>query len=84
MNVRLYKLAKKCINSIINTYSPDINKNPIPFYKFSDYEITEEPLKTRKRPVLQKINKYISNNKKCLLYKLNKDDLWPEPEPIYV
>ena len=27
------KLAKKCINSIINTYSPDIDKTPVPFYK---------------------------------------------------
>ena len=64
INVRLHKLAKKCINSIINTYSPDINKNPVPFYKYSNYEITKDPIKPRKRPVLQMINKYITNNKK--------------------
>ena len=84
MNIRLYKLAKKCINKIINTYSPDLDKNPVAYYKYSDFQITDAPIKPRKRPILQKINKYISNNKKCLLYKLNKDNVWPEPEPIYV
>ena len=84
INTRLHKLARKCINSIINTYSPDIDKNPVPRYKYSNYQINIDPIKPRKRPVLQMINKYITNNKKCKLYKLNKDAHWPEPDSIYV
>ena len=84
MNLRLYKLAKKCIGKIINTYSPNIDVNPIPIYKYSDYSITDEPIRKRRRPVIQMINKYIAKNKKCLLYQLNNESKWPEPSPIFV
>ena len=81
MNIRMHKLAKKCLNTIINNYSANINVTPCKVYKFSDYTITENPIKSRKRPILQRINKYLSQNKKCFLYKLNKQ--WDYPDPIY-
>ena len=83
MNVRLHSLAKKCISKIIDKYSPNIEVNPINTYKYSDYTITDEPLRKRRRTMLQRINKYISGNKKCSLYRLNNSVKWPIPESIF-
>ena len=80
-NVRLHRLSTKSLNTIINNYSPNSDLNPGLVYKFSDYEITTDPIRTRKRPILQRINKYLSAKRKCKLFKLNKE--WPEPLPIY-
>ena len=81
MNLRLHRLAKKCVKKIIETYSPNIDLNPVKLYKYSDFELSNEPLRKRKRPILQRINKYIANQKRCSLYKLN--DNWEEPSEVF-
>ena len=82
-NVRTYKLAKKCLNTILNTYSSNTDSLPIKNYKYSDYIIKEEPLRKRRRPIIQRINKYLCTAKKCKLYSLNKTNNWDEPQPMF-
>ena len=82
-NIRIHKLAKKCLNTLICNYSPNSDLNPIKKYKYSNYINENEPLKNRKRPLIQRINKYLAQKKKCILYELNKTNGWPEPSPMY-
>ena len=82
-NVRIFKLAKKCLSNIINKYSTNINVQPITKYKYSGYTIKNNPLRKRKRPMIQRISKFLCTKKKCLLYSLNNPKIWGEPQPMY-
>ena len=82
-NVRIHKLAKKCLNTILSNYSTNLDLLPITKYKYSNYEIKENPIRKRKRPIIQRIDKYLSRVHKCHLHSLNKPNKWVEPEPLF-
>ena len=85
LNQRLNRLAKKMLYGAREKYT----KNPaLPdeaYYKLSDYYIQEMPIRKRKRPVAERINKYIYKKvgKKSILHSLPEEKKWRIPEAIY-
>ena len=55
-------------------------------YRFSDYTITQPPIRTRRRTIAQRINKYIikPNNHKDIIKGVTSLDKWKPPDPIYL
>ena len=82
-NVRIHKLAKKCLNTMVNNYSSNPSSQPLTKYKYSEYTIKENPLRKRRRPIMQRINKYLCTAKKCQLHLLNNPNTWAEPQPLF-
>ena len=83
LNIRTHKLAIKTFNKMKNIYSPKTELNPVPYYKYSDYAIEDTPLKQRKRPVLQRIRKFIATNSKQIsINAIKNPNSWSPPLPL--
>ena len=85
MNIRIDKQCNKMINNIREQYYIPLNKTRDITYKLSDYEITTEPNRTRRRSVIQRIDKYILNPRshKNLINETPTIDKWKPPNPIW-
>ena len=84
LNTRAHKLATKSLKKMNNVYSPKTELNPIPFYKYSEYTIQGTPIKQRKRPVLQRILKYIAiSHKKSSINVIKRSNSWSPPLPLF-
>ena len=86
LNCRFDQLANKAINRMKEYYNVPKNQERISNYKYSDYSITSPPLRTRRKSIIDRINKNIMKaRKQNELFKtepLIAD--WSPPQPIYV
>ena len=84
-NVRLDRLACKTINKMREMYITPHNRIKESNYKFSDYIIEDQPIRSRRKSLADKIDKYILKPRKHLnILKTEKSwDQWEPPTPIY-
>ena len=85
VNLRLRKLAKKMLYKAKSKYLQHEEEYQYTIYKLSDYSIEEPPLRTKRRSVAERINKYIykTPDRKNVLHSLPKESLWQDPNPLY-
>ena len=84
-NIRINKLSNKLLNKMKELYHIPKNQSPYFKYKYSNYEITEEPYRSRRRSLSQRINKYIlkPNNINNIIISAPTPDKWKPPQPFY-
>ena len=85
LNLRLNKLAKKMLYRSKDKYLNKEIENNDAYYKLSDFILEGPPLKKKKRPLVDRMNKYIfkKSNRRSTLHSLPKEDNWPTPAPIF-
>ena len=85
MNVRLDRLTNKSLNKMKEMYYLPKNQQREVMYKYSDYALTEPPIRLRRKSLAERIDKHILKPR----YHRNfiKDEPictdWQPPEPIY-
>ena len=85
MNVRIDRLACKSITKMKQLYNIPKDETKITNYKYSDYIIEDQPLRTRRRSLADHIEKYLlkPRNHKNILKKETDWEDWQPPPPIY-
>lgn len=88
LNIRLHQLAQKNITQIYELYLGTADSWVTKPYKFSDYEISKEPQRKKKRTTAMRIKKYIYNStnrhkRVGILWKFNAPLNWPNPTPLF-
>ena len=85
VNIRLDRLACKFLNTMKDMYHIPKRLNRNTKYKYSDFIIEGEPVRTRRRSLADSIEKHILNkrnhNNPIRMEKLLSD--WTPPHPIY-
>ena len=84
INLRLNKLAKKMLYKAKDRYCSKHNTADDIFYRLSDYAIEDPPLKTKKRSISERINKYVYNKsgRKSVLHSLPDETKWKTPTAL--
>ena len=54
-------------------------------YKYSDFEITEPPIRARKRSLAQKVDKYLIRTSNIVnkIKTVKSREEWEPPDPVY-
>ena len=85
INVRIDYLANRCINKIKDKYIPKKNHITDVNYKYGDFLIEDNPIRTKRRSIVDRVNKYIlrPNNHKNIIISEKSISEWKAPSPIY-
>ena len=86
INVRVSKLNNKMLNKMKELYHLPKNQERFICYKYSDFEIEAEPIRSRKRSLAQHIEKYILKPRATInhIKKEKSREDWEPPNPIYI
>ena len=85
INVRLNRLSNKLLNKMKDNYMYKRNNAPVINYKFSDYEITSEPINKKSKTLAKTIDEKILRPRFArnpIKDEINYSD-WRPPQPIY-
>lgn len=85
MNVRLDKLACKTLNNMKHKYYVTKNSPTDVTYKYSDFELEGEPIRTKRKSLAAKIEKHILKPRKhkSFIREERPWENWQPPPPIF-
>ena len=84
-NIRLNRLSKKMMYKAKEKYLNNPTKTEDLFYKLSDYTIESQPLKKKKRSIVERMDKYIfgKDRRRSVLNSLPPEENWIIPPALF-
>ena len=85
INVRIDYLANRCLNKMKEKYINKNNDISEVTYKYGDFKIEGEPIRTKRRSLADRVQKYILDPKKHknIIKDEKSTSEWEPPDPIY-